>query len=301
MTIQRRRTAAALVAGALLVTPLAMLVSAPLASARPAGNVVAKGISLTSAQLTSIGFPTTPNTVAWEPGTASLPTSTAAPWHDVILTGKAPGYAQPGQLLTMQRFVATTTTGTGSFTALNITAVVQANRSFSMHFQLGTPGAFGYRVGYSTGGDSPEFVGFQYQFTTTGTATRGPGGSSTAVPLKAKKLAAAGFTRTPNVVGWGGTAAISTHRAPAGAPVTISGTAPAELKPGTTLILQRFVPTDKKGSGHFESVDSVQTVVAADGSFTLTFEVNQQGRYGYTLGAGLNEEWIGIEFQLKTT
>ena len=37
------------------------------------------------------------------------------------------------------------------------------------------------------------------------------------------------------------------------------------------------------------------------GTFELTFEVNQPGRYGYTLGAGLNEEWIGIEFQLKTT
>ena len=75
----------------------------------------------------------------------------------------------------------------------------------------------------------------------------------------------------------------------------------AELKAGTVLTLERFVPTDKKGSGHFEPVGSTSTVVKADGSFELTFEVNQQGRYGYTLGAGLNEEWIGIEFQLKTT
>jgi hypothetical protein len=66
------------------------------------------------------------------------------------------------------------------------------------------------------------------------------------------------------------------------------------------LTLQRFVPTDKKGSGHFEAVDSIETVVAADATFTLTFELNQPGRFGYTLGAGLNEEWIGVEFQLKT-
>ena len=70
---------------------------------------------------------------------------------------------------------------------------------------------------------------------------------------------------------------------------------------GTVLTLQRFVATDKKGSGHFEAVGTTSTVVKSDGSFELTFEVNQPGRFGYTLGAGLNEEWIGIEFQLKTT
>ncbi len=119
--------------------------------------------------------------------------------------------------------------------------------------------------------------------------------------LNGKKLAAAGFTKKPNVVGWGGTATISTSKAKAGAPVTISGTAPTELKPGTVLSLERFVATDKKGSGHFEPVAATSTVVKSDGTFELTFEVNQPGRYGYTLGAGLNEEWIGIEFQLKTT
>lgn len=298
MTIHGRRMGAFLVAGALVLAPLA---AASAASAHTAASPSAKVIDLTSQQLVDAGFPLKPNTTAWDPGTATLPTSTAAAWQDVILTGRAPTFAQPGQLLTMQRFMPTSTTGDGRFTTLNITAVVQANRAFTMHFQLGTPGTFGYRVGYSTGGDSPEFVGFQYQFTTTGTATGGPGGSSNAVQLKARKLAAAGFTRTPNVVGWGGTATISTHMAKAGAPVTIRGTSPAELTPGTILTLERFVPTDKKGSGHFESVDSVQTVVAADGTFALTFELNQQGRYGYTLGAGLNEEWVGVEFQLKTT
>jgi hypothetical protein len=45
----------------------------------------------------------------------------------------------------------------------------------------------------------------------------------------------------------------------------------------------------------------VTTVVREDSTFGLTFEVNEKGRYGYTLGAGIGEQWIGIEFQLKTT
>ena len=45
----------------------------------------------------------------------------------------------------------------------------------------------------------------------------------------------------------------------------------------------------------------VITVVQSDGTFSLTFELNEKGRYGYTLGAGIGEEWIGIEFQIKTT
>ena len=274
------------------------LVSAPAAVAAPAD----KNVVLTSQQLTDAGFPKKPNTAAWSPGTASLPTNTAAQWQDVILTGKAPNYTQPGQLLTMSRFMATDTKGSGEMKPLNITAVVQPDRSFTMHFQLGFPGTWGYSVGYQTGGDSPETIGFQFQFTTTGTPANGvPGGTSSTVDLSGRKLAAAGFTKVPNVVGWGGTATLSTTKAKAGAPVTISGSAPAELKPGTTLLLERFVPTDKKGSGHFEPVGNVSTVVKADGTFELTFEVNQKGRYGYTLGAGLNEEWIGIEFQLKTT
>lgn len=274
------------------------LVGTPAAMAAPAD----KNVVLTSQQLTDAGFPKKPNTVAWAPGTASLPTNTAAQWQDVILTGKAPTYTQPGQLLTMSRFMATDTQGSGVQKPLNITAVVQPDRTFTMHFQLGFPGTWGYAVGYSTTGNSPEFVGFQFQFTTTGTPASGsPAGKASAVDLSGRKLAAAGFTKVPNVVGWGGTATLSTTRAKAGAPVTISGSAPAELKPGTTLLLERFVPTDKKGSGHFEPVGNVSTVVKADGTFELTFEVNQKGRYGYTLGAGLNEEWIGIEFQLKTT
>lgn len=284
------------VAGVALLT--SALLGSPAAAAAPGDT----NVTLTSQQLTEQGFPTTPNVTAWAPGgSAALPTVTAPQWQDVIITGKAPTMTQPGQLLTMSRYVPTNAQGDGVQMPLNITAVVQPDRSFTLHFQLGLPGTYGYAVGYTTGGTSPELVAFQFQFTTTGSGKPAPGtGSATSVELTGKKLAAAGFTKKPNVVGWGGTASISTAKARAGAPVTISGTAPAELKPGTVLSLERFVPTDRKGSGHFEPVGSTSTVVKADGTFELTFEVHQPGRYGYTLGAGLNEEWIGIEFQLKT-
>jgi hypothetical protein len=293
MSARAGRLGAFVVGGALLLAPAA-LVAAPAASADPV-------VQLTSQQLTDTGFPKQPNTSAWDPGTASLPTNAAAPWQDVVITGKAPDYADPGQLLTMYRYLPADTEGDGRLKALNITAVVQADRSYRMHFQLGIPGVFGYAVGYETTGSSPEMIAFQFQFSTTGTAATKAPGSSKAVSLTRRQLAQSGFTTVPNVVGWGGTATISRSKAPAGTPVTVSGRAPAALKAGAVLTLERFVPTDRRGSGHFESVDSVQTTVKPDGTFSLTFEVNQPGRFGYTLGAGLNEEWIGIEFQLKTT
>lgn len=285
-----RRTSALVLGAALALTPVL---------ATPAH--AAPDVTLTSQQLTDAGFPKKPNLTSWS-GTAQLPTSTAPQWQDVIITGKAPKQTQPGQLLTMSRFIPTDLQGSGSKKPLNITAVVQSDRSFTMHFQLGMTGTYGYAVGYNTGGTSPEFVGFQFQFTTTGDGKAKPrSGQSTAVTLGPKKLAAAGFTKTPNVEGWGGTATISTNKAPAGAPVTIKGTAPDYVKPGTTLTLERFIATDKQGSGSMTPVGTTQTVVKADGSFELTFEINEKGRYGYTLGAQEGEEWVGIEFQLKTT
>ena len=273
------------------------VLAAPVAQAAPD-----KVVQLTSQQLTDAGFPTTPNTTAWGKGTANLSTSSAPQWQDVVITGKAPSYALPGQLLTMSRFLPSDTKGSGSMKPLNITAVVQSDQSFTMHFQLGVTGVWGYEVGYQTTGTSPESIGFQFQFTTTGSDKPAPSaGKATAVTLSAGKLAKAGFTKTPNVVGWGGTATLSTNKAKAGAPVTMSGKAPSQLKPGTSLALERFVPTDKLGSGSFEAVPNVTTVVKADGTYEITFELNQKGRYGYTFGAGLDEEWIGVEFQLKTT
>jgi hypothetical protein len=297
MSAHAQRLTVVMIGSALLAAPLA-LVAAPAASARPADA----GITLTSAQLTEFGFPKTPNTTAWDPGTAALPTSSAAQWQDVVITGKAPNYTDPGQLLTMSRFVPSDLKGSGQNKELNITTVVQANRTFAMHFQLGMPGTYGYSVGYMTTSASPEYISFQFQFTTTGNGKAAPSsGSSSAVTLGPKKLTEGGFTRKPNLVGWGGTATLSTHRAPAGTPVTIKGTAPKELEAGTVLTLERFTATDKQGSGSFSPVGNVTTTVKADGTFALTFEINEKGRYGYTLGASHSDEWIGIEFQLKTT
>ena len=102
---------------------------------------------------------------------------------------------------------------------------MQPDRSFTLHFQLGMPGTYGYSVGYSTGEPAragrlpvPVHHDRQRQGRVQGLQHGGE--------LNGKKLAAAGFTKKPNVVGWGGTATISTSKAKAGAPVTISGTAP---------------------------------------------------------------------------
>lgn len=289
-----RRLAAVVAAGALVV--------APALAVAPQSFAAENGVTLTSAQLTEGGFPKKPNLTAWAGGTANLPSDSAAQWQDVVITGKAPKGTPVGQVLTMSRYVPQDTNGDGEMKPLNITGVVQKDLSYSVHFQLGMPGTYGYSVGYDTTSFSPEFIGFQFQFTTTGTGKASPSsGSSQAVHLGPKKLAEAGFTKSVNTVGWGGTATISTHKAPAGSPVTVKGTAPSYVKPGTILQLNRFVATDKQGSGHFESVSGAQTMVAADGTFALTFEVNQKGVYGYTLGAPENDEWVGMEFQLKTT
>lgn len=298
MSIGRRVTSRRVAVAAVAVGLALVAVPGSGAMARPVDN----SITLTSQQLTDAGFPKKPNTTAWGNGTAVLPTDTAAQWQDVVLSGKAPSTTAPGQLLTMSRFVATDTKGSGTLKPLNITTVVKPDRTFSLHFQLGYAGTWGYQVGYSTGGTTPEQVGFQFQFTTTGSGAAGPKGSDTAVTLTAKQLEAAGFTHKPNVVAWGGTANLSAHKVKAGAPVTISGTAPISIAPGTVLTLQRFTATDKMGSGSFAPVGDIATVVNPDGSFSLTFEINEKGRYGYSLGAVVGQDqYAGIEFQLKTT
>ena len=92
-----------------------------------------------------------------------------------------------GQLLTMSRWVPSSTTGDGTLKALNITATVQRDRTFTLHFQLGLPGTYGYAVGYRTAGSAPENRSFQFQFTTTGSGKADPSiGSSTAPKLSAK-------------------------------------------------------------------------------------------------------------------
>lgn len=257
----------------------------------------ASAVDLTPAQLTEAGFPKKPNTVGWG-GTAVISTHRAPQWQDVIITGKAADSTQPGQLLTMQRFVPEDTQGSGTFRDLAISTTVSADRSFTLHFQIGLPGTFGYRVGYTTDSFSPEFVGFQFHFTTTGSGASAPNtGSATPITLTPRRLARAGFTRDPNITGWGGTAALSTSRVQPGQTVTLSGRAPRFAEPGQRLELRRFVATDRRGSGHFDPT-GVRTKVRKDGSFRVTFTPEQDGPAGYTLGYGANAQWVGVEFQV---
>ena len=259
------------------------------------------GVMLTSAQLTKAGFPKKPNVVAWKPGTAKLSTNKAAQWEDIIVSGKAPSDVAPGQLLTLQRFIASDKQGSGEFKDLNITTSVNPNGTFAMRMQLGYVGTYGYRVGFLTDSASPEFVGFQFQLTITGDSTAEAKGSANAVSLSSKKLARFGFTKTPNTNAWPGTATLSRNRAPAGAPITISGNASQYLAPGTVLQLSRFVPTDKLGSGHAEDLPA-RTVVKDDGTYELTFELNQEGTYGYSLTADTTGDEVNlVEFQITTT
>jgi hypothetical protein len=279
VTLMKSLLVSALVAGFVLVAP------------------AAHAVELTPAQLTAIGFPKKPNTVGWG-GTARISQHRAPQWQDVIITGRAADFTQPGQVLTMQRFMADNASGDGTFRDLAITTTVQADRTFVLHFQIGMPGAHGYRVGYSTTGPSPEFVGFQFQFTTTGSGAPAPNADQPdPVTLTPRQLARAGFTRTPNITGWGGTARMNTSTVQVGQPVRITGTASAVTKPGQTLQLNRFVATDRRGSGHFEPT-GLTTTVRKDGTFRFTFRPQSTGTVGYTLGYPTQSEWIGIEFQV---
>lgn len=286
----------ALVAGALVLAPAAQAAPKP----KPSPNANPKAVQLTSEQLTAVGFPTTPNIVAWgQPVTISR--TTAPVWGDIVIAGKAPDDVAIGQVLTMERFYPSDVQGTGIFKALNITATVAADRTFAMRFQLGYPGTWGYRVGFTTSGPSPEVRAFQFQITTTGSAKPAPKPDATAVDMSSKALADAGFTKTPNVAGWGGTASISTEKAKAGTPITLVGKAPSALKPGTILQLSRFVATDRQGSGHLVPLPGVITAVQADQSYSLTFELYEKGVYGLSFGAPVGTEVASVEFQVKTT
>jgi len=254
-------------------------------------------MQLTSQQLTDSGFPKKPTTGAG--GTAQLSTNTAAVWQDITISGKAPTGSKPGQIMTLYRYYPTSTTGDGEIKPLNITTTVNPNGTYMLHFQLGYPGTYGYNLGYETTGPTPEMLGFTFQITTTGSAKNPPAARDTAVKLTSKQLAKAGFTKVPNVAGWGGTAELSSASVLAGTPVTISGIAPSVIKPGSLLNLARFVPTDKQGSGFMNPLN-ITTRVNADQSYSLTFEINETGVYGYNLYQFVGEETATVEFQLRT-
>jgi len=161
------------IAASLALLPLGLLAPAAHAAA-PADRVV----TLTRAELREAGFPIEPNTTGWGKGTASVTPSRAGIGEPITITGRAPRYVKPGTVLVLQRFLPSNRKGDGSFQDLElITTTVDANRSFTMVAKLARPGRWGYRVGYFTDSDSPEFVGFQFQVRTTTTPT--PDASST--------------------------------------------------------------------------------------------------------------------------
>ena len=156
---------AALLGAAIVVTPIVM-------TASPASAAVsAKVINYDSAKLKQSGFPKKPNLTAWDPGTATVSPTKAAAGQTVTISGKAPKFTKPGQVLTLQRFFPSDNQGSGEFKDLGITTTVKKDRSFEILADLGRVGTWGYRVGYDTDpentGTGGEFISFQFQLTTT--------------------------------------------------------------------------------------------------------------------------------------
>jgi hypothetical protein len=164
------------IAASLALLPMTLLAPAAHAAAR-----ADKLVSLSQAELKEAGFPRRPNTTAWGKGTAKVSPHKASINESITITGTAPKSIKPGTVLMMQRFLPSNKKGDGTFQNLElITSTVDANRSFTMIANLGRPGLWGYRVGYLTEGNSPEFIGFQFQArtTTTSSAPSSDGSSS---------------------------------------------------------------------------------------------------------------------------
>ncbi len=284
--------AAGIVAGTLLLAPAAV-------AADDASAPAKKRPQLTAQELADIGFTVTPDTTDWgvpvSMSSAEVPRGT-----DIIISGKAPDRVRIGQTLRLGRFYPFNKMGLGEFRPLNVKTVVGKGHRFTMHFQLGYPGVWGYHVGYQTKGAAPEFFGFEFQLSTPGTGPRPARAIARPVSIDPKTLWHAGFTKIPNTSAWDGTAKLSASKAKAGAPITISGRAPASVSPGEELALSRFIPTDKRGSGHFESVVGATTKVKSDGSYSVTMKLSKRGLHGYSLGLVQGGEWVGVEFQVRT-
>lgn len=120
----------------------------------------------TAKQLSSWGFTTKPNVSTWAPGgTATLSATSAPAGSDVTLTGKAPTGTKAGQKISLKRFIATDSSGSGYFTDVNATTKVKKNGSYTLVFDLGLKGRYGYTVGYNGGGHA--WVGVEFQLQTT--------------------------------------------------------------------------------------------------------------------------------------
>jgi hypothetical protein len=159
-------TGAAVLGISLSLLPVAAL--APVAHAVAASDRI---VTLSRQELKDAGFPRRPNTTAWGKGTAQVSPHKAGPDDPITITGTAPKSIKPGTVLMMQRFLPSNKKGDGTFQDLElITATVDANRKFTLVARLARVGLWGYRVGYLTDGDNPEFIGFQFQARTTTTS-----------------------------------------------------------------------------------------------------------------------------------
>lgn len=155
---------AALLGAALVISPIAM-------TASPASAAVStKVVPYTSAQLKEFGFPKKPDLTNWAPGTASVSPRIAAAGDTVTITGKAPKSVKPGTVLSLKRFLPSDKKGSGDMQDLGITDAVDKNGNYTIVAQLGRVGTWGYSVGYMTdppGNVGGEFIGYQFQLTTT--------------------------------------------------------------------------------------------------------------------------------------
>ena len=127
------------------------------------------------------------------------------------------------------------------------------------------------------------------------------------VPYTSAELKEAGFPKKPNLTAWEpGTATVTPRKAPAGSTITITGKAPRYTKPGQELTLQRFLPSDKKGSGDFQDL-GITTTVKKDRTFEILADLGRIGTWGYRVGYETNPggdvggEFISFQFQLTTT
>jgi hypothetical protein len=149
---------------AIVIAPIVM-------TASPASAAVSmKVVPYTSAQLKEAGFPKKPNVVGWEPGTATVTPTKAAAGTTITITGKTPKFTKPGQVLSLSRFQPSDKKGSGTMKDLGITTTVKKDRTFEILADLSMIGTWGYSVGYMTdppGNVGGEFVGFQFQLTTT--------------------------------------------------------------------------------------------------------------------------------------
>lgn len=96
-----------------------------------------------------------------------LSSGSAAPFQEVVITGTAPSYTKPGQVLALARFRPSDRKGSGEMVPIAAQTVVRTDGTFSLRMKLGRPGLYGYQVGYVTDSFSPETIAVQFQLRTT--------------------------------------------------------------------------------------------------------------------------------------